>query len=73
MPSKVIAKQYDDDGKVVKEHEVERLSPAEIRVRSRESLALRARPVSQGGTRPDGLSREDWRVTQGAYYDDDRC
>jgi len=63
-------KRTDSKGKKV---EVEVLSVEEIQSRTRAELALRAKPVSQGGTRPDNMSREDWRTTQGSYYDDDRC
>jgi hypothetical protein len=37
-----------------------------------DELRKRARPVSQGGVRPDGVPREEWRTKQGAFYDDDR-
>lgn len=68
MPKKVKAKT--NDGKTV---EVEALSVAEQSELTREQLNLRAKTVSQGGTRPEGMSREAWRTTQGSYYDDDRC
>ena len=73
MPHTVIATQRDDEGNVIREVEVERLSHAEIANTSRAVLNKRMKPRSEGGTVPDGMSREDWRVTQGAYYDDDRC
>jgi hypothetical protein len=63
-------KKLDKDGNEV---EVETLSVEEQNNLTRDELAQRAKPVSQGGTRPDGLSREEWRTSQGSYYDDDRC
>lgn len=68
MPKKAI--RHNMNGKPV---EVEVLSVEEQRKLSREELNLRAKPVSQGGTRPDGMTRESWRTSQGSYYDDDRC
>lgn len=53
--------------------EIEVLSVEEQRKLTRDELSLRAKPISQGGTIPDGMTREEWRVTQGSYYDDDRC
>lgn len=58
------------DGETV---EVEVLSTKEQQALSREELKQRARTVSQGGTRPDNMSREEWRTSQGSFYDDDRC
>ncbi len=58
------------DGKKV---EVETLSVEEQSKLTREELKLRAKTVSEGGTRPDGMSREEWRTSQGSFYDDDRC
>ena len=60
----------DGKGKLV---EVETISVAEQKLLTREELCARARPKSQGGTRPDRLSRDEWRTSQGAFYDDDRC
>jgi hypothetical protein len=68
MPSK--AKRTDKDGKKV---DVEVLSTEEQRQLTREELQRRAKPISQGGTRPDNMSREEWRTSQGSFYDDDRC
>lgn len=68
MPTK--AKRETIDGKTV---EVEVLSVSEQRMLTREELQLRAKPVSQGGTRPDKMTREEWRTSQGSFYDDDRC
>lgn len=53
--------------------EVEVLSVEEQSKLTRQELNLRAKPVSLGGTRPDGMTREEWRTSQGSYYDDDRC
>jgi hypothetical protein len=64
------AKRKTMDGKTVK---VEVLSVKEQRAMSREDLQRRARPVFQGGTRPDDMTREEWRTSQGSFYDDDRC
>lgn len=64
------AKRQTTDGKTV---EVEVLSTKEQQVLTREQLQQRARTVSQGGTRPDNMSREEWRTSQGSFYDDDRC
>jgi len=73
MPHTVKVTRYDDNGRALEEVEVERLSPAEIQQRTREELSRWARTKSEGGSRPDNMPREDWRVSQGAYYDDDRC
>lgn len=64
------AKRTTQDGKTV---EVEVLSAEEQSELTREELKQRALPVSQGGTRPDGMTREEWRTSQGSFYDDDRC
>lgn len=53
--------------------DVEILSTKEQRGMSRDELKRRARVVSEGGSRPDGMSREEWRTSQGSFYDDDRC
>lgn len=53
--------------------EIEVLTGNDKSIMTREQLNKRAQPRSQGGTRPDDMSREDWRTSQGAYYDDDRC
>lgn len=68
MPDK--AKRRLTNGKEV---EVETLSVEEQRQLTREELNLRAKTVSEGGTRPDNMSREEWRSSQGSYYDDDRA
>lgn len=68
MSTKV--KRQTRDGETV---EVESLSVKEQQALTREELQLRARPVSQGGTRPENMSRETWRTSQGSFYDDDRC
>ena len=68
MTTKAIRKTTD--GKAV---EVEVLSVKEQRQLSREELQRRAKPVSQGGTRPDKMTRDEWRTSQGAFYDDDRA
>lgn len=64
------AKRKTRDGETVK---VEVLNVKKQRAMTREALKLRARPQSQGGTRPDDMSREEWRTSQGSFYDDDRC
>jgi hypothetical protein len=64
------AKRKTMDGKTAK---VEVLSIKEQQALTREELKQRARPISQGGTRPDNITREDWRTSQGSFYDDDRC
>jgi hypothetical protein len=53
--------------------DVEVLTKEEQSGLSRDQLNLRARVQSQGGTRPDNMSREEWRTSQGSYYDDDRA
>lgn len=68
MPTK--AKRETVDGKMV---EVEVLSVKEQRELTRDELRLRAKRVSEGGTRPDNMTREEWRTSQGSFYDDDRC
>lgn len=68
MPHKV--KRTTKDGEEV---EVEALSVDEQSKLTREELNLRAKRVSEGGTRPDNMTREEWRTSQGSYYDDDRC
>lgn len=64
------AKRKTLDGKTVK---VDVLSMKEQQALTREKLQQRARTVSQGGTRPNNMSREEWRTSQGSFYDDDRC
>lgn len=65
-----LIKRETKDGKTV---EVEQLSVEEQSKLTREELNLRAKKVSEGGTRPDNMTRETWRTSQGSYYDDDRC